>query len=150
MDFFDVLREMLRTSGNTATGMSQKLGRSNSFLSMAFHDKKSPRTDTLAAICEACGYELIIRGRGSEYTLSSQGTGKDTTLNVSVADEHHWWHMTPDLTDADGNKPQTTVLEDRHGARVLVDYRVLSDLTGKGWGVGWDDDIVLKDERPSE
>ena len=145
MRFADMLREIIHTANRGYASVSREIGRSSGFIGNALSEGKPLRVDTLAALCDTCGFEVVVRGHGVEYAMHPSGTGKDVDIDVTVGESRHSWHVTPSIGGTAGGKPQTAVFEDDYGARLLVDYRILSDLGGKGWGIGWDDEMVLTD-----
>ena len=56
----DAIKRMLEQSGQSASGVSQALGKHRTHLSVAFDRDTTPRVDTLAAIASVCGYELLL------------------------------------------------------------------------------------------
>ncbi len=61
----DVLRDARRRAGLSQTELARRLGTTQSVISRWEHGHDTPRTDTLATILRACGWEadLVLRPR---------------------------------------------------------------------------------------
>ena len=57
----DAIRKMMESSGMTAVDLSRAIGRSDTYVSTTLSKGSSPRVDTLAAMAEARGFDLILR-----------------------------------------------------------------------------------------
>lgn len=66
-----VLRSILDKEGVSSTRASERIGKNKSYVSVILSNHVIPKTDTMAAICDAVGYDLIARSRedGYEFTI---------------------------------------------------------------------------------
>lgn len=62
--FQDLIRHMLATSGKTAAQVSRELGKTSGYLAVLLADGRTPRTDLLVKIANACGYHVTVQGWG--------------------------------------------------------------------------------------
>lgn len=73
-DYKGVVEHMVAASGKPLSQVSTEIGRARTFLNASMaREGWSPRADTLAEICGACGYELVARGHGEEIPLGGAG-----------------------------------------------------------------------------
>ena len=63
MDATSAIRQMLATSGLSARAASSMMGRAETFIKTILRRNSSSRVDTLAAIADVCGYDLILMPR---------------------------------------------------------------------------------------
>ena len=68
---------VVKSSGESLVSISQRLGRSNNYLSSHTARKSTPKADTLAEIVDACGYDLLMRNRE---------TGEETIIDPPKKD----------------------------------------------------------------
>lgn len=59
MDYFDALAEASRAAGMTSADVARSAGRAASFISASHSRGSQPRTDTAAALLDACGWALV-------------------------------------------------------------------------------------------
>lgn len=59
----DVVRTIADDSGIPRVKLSQKLGRSDFFISNYISSGRLPRVELLAEICDATDYDLLVRNR---------------------------------------------------------------------------------------
>jgi len=66
-----VLRAILDKDGISTIQASERMGKSKTYVNKIIATKTIPRTDNMAAICDAVGYDLIARSRedGYEFTI---------------------------------------------------------------------------------
>lgn len=66
-----VLKEMLAREHVSTIDASKIMGRSKGYVSTFISRHTIPKADTMAAICDAMGYDLIARSRedGYEFTI---------------------------------------------------------------------------------
>ncbi len=62
----DAIRKMMEVSGMTAVDLSRAIGRSDTYVSTTLSKGSVPRVDTLAAMAEAMGFELVLKGGETE------------------------------------------------------------------------------------
>jgi len=62
-----VLKEMLEREHISTIEASKMMGRSKGYVSNLISRHTIPRADTMAAICDAMGYDLIARSREDGY-----------------------------------------------------------------------------------
>lgn len=60
MVFKDILKDLLIKTGNSQKGLARKMGKSPSGITMLFQ-REGLRVHTMVEVCEALGYEVIIR-----------------------------------------------------------------------------------------
>ena len=60
MDVTEAIRRMCDESGQGVVDVSQQLGKSKMYVSGMISRHTVPRTDTLSAIAQACGYRLVL------------------------------------------------------------------------------------------
>lgn len=70
----EAIRHMIDESGISCRSLSASIGRSPTFVSTTLAKDSTPRADTLAAMADAMGYELVLRGRGEEIRIDPPGT----------------------------------------------------------------------------
>lgn len=73
MKIYEAIDRMLETSGETKAGVSGALGKHRNYLSSTIYQKAVPKTDTMAEIANAMGYELVLRGHGEEIVIDAPG-----------------------------------------------------------------------------
>lgn len=71
MNIKDAIRRMHDTSKTPYTDASRKMGRSSQFISALLQSNNNPGLDTCAAIANAFGYRLIVRGNTIFYSIKS-------------------------------------------------------------------------------
>lgn len=66
-----VLKEMLIRESISTIDASKAMGKNRAYVSKLLSTQTMPKTDTMAAICDAVGYDLIARSRedGYEFTI---------------------------------------------------------------------------------
>lgn len=66
-----VLRAILDKEGVSTIQASVTMGKSKGYVSAILSTKAMPKTDTMAKVCDALGYDLIARSRedGYEFTI---------------------------------------------------------------------------------
>lgn len=67
--FDSLVHHMLFESGKSGIQLSRELNRSDNFIWSTLRNNSMPRVDLLIKIANACGYEILLHGRGEEYTL---------------------------------------------------------------------------------
>lgn len=67
----DSLRTMVDAAGMSGYRVSQAIGRSKGYVSTLLGSKSVPSVELFARIAAACGFEIIVRGHGKEWQLSS-------------------------------------------------------------------------------
>lgn len=70
----EAIRHMIDETGMTCRSLSALIGRSPTFVSTTLSKGSTPRADTLAAMADAMGYELVLRGAGEEIRIDPPGT----------------------------------------------------------------------------
>lgn len=65
----DAVGEVVSRSGEGPMALSRKLGRHESYLSTTISRRSVPKLDTFADIADACGFELVLRGHGTELVI---------------------------------------------------------------------------------
>ena len=65
----DAIRRLCESSGMGTIEVSQAMGKSRGYLSATISRGNVPRADTLAQIAQACGYELVLEGRGERIVI---------------------------------------------------------------------------------
>lgn len=68
--FDSLVHHMLYESGKSGIQLARELGRSDNFIWSTLRNNSMPRVDLLIRIANACGYEILLRGRGEEYVLT--------------------------------------------------------------------------------
>lgn len=63
------INTMLDKSGMSRRKVSSAIGRHPNFLTVTLQKESIPRVDTLAALANAMGYELVLRGHGDEIVI---------------------------------------------------------------------------------
>lgn len=69
METTDCIKHIIGKSGKSGIKVSQSLGRSDYYISTAISNGRDVGCSTMAAIAEACGYELILKGHGEEIPI---------------------------------------------------------------------------------
>ena len=62
-----VLRSILDKEGISSIRVSESMGRSKTYVNRILATHAMPKTDTMAGICDAMGYDLIARSRNDGY-----------------------------------------------------------------------------------
>jgi len=72
-----VIKSMLEKEQVSTIEASKALGKSRGYLSSVIAQRVIPKADTLAAICNVLGYDLIARSRvdGYEFTIDPPERG---------------------------------------------------------------------------
>jgi len=67
----DVLPTLVKSSGKSMYSMSIELGRSRNYVAQLIQNKSASQVDTVAAIADVCGYDLLLRKRsdGAEIVI---------------------------------------------------------------------------------
>lgn len=65
-----VLKTILAKEGITPTEAARKIGRSDAYLSSIIAKDTSPKVSTMAGICDALDYDLLVRSRSDGYELN--------------------------------------------------------------------------------
>ena len=65
----DAIRQMCESSEMGTIEVSEQMGKSRGYLSATLSRGNVPRADTLAQIAQACGYELVLEGRGERIVI---------------------------------------------------------------------------------
>ena len=61
-----VLQTILAREHLIPSQVSRAIGKPQTFVSTIFNTERMPQTDTLIAILDACGYDLIARNRAND------------------------------------------------------------------------------------
>lgn len=69
MDTTDCIRHIVEQSGKSGIKISNAIGRSDYFISTTVSKGSDVGCSTMAAIADACGYELILKGHGEEIPI---------------------------------------------------------------------------------
>lgn len=69
MDPREAIERMCQEAGKSQRTVSTEIGRAPTFLSTTLHKGSVPRVDTMSAIADACGFELVLRGHGVTIEL---------------------------------------------------------------------------------
>lgn len=62
-----VLRSILDKEGVSSIQVSEEMGKSKTYVNKIIATKTIPKADTMAAVCDAVGYDLIARSREDGY-----------------------------------------------------------------------------------
>ena len=68
----DAIAHIIERSGKSKSAISIELGKSRNFIAASFTQSGgdwSPQADTLLAIARACGYSLVLEGRGERISI---------------------------------------------------------------------------------
>lgn len=67
----EAIKSMLDKEGVSTIQASKNMGKSRGYLSSVISQRVIPKADTMAAICDTLGYDLIARSRedGYEFTI---------------------------------------------------------------------------------
>lgn len=60
MDARDVVDRMVDGSGLTPAELADRLGKSHNYVHVMRRQRSMPRADTLARLCRALGYRLVV------------------------------------------------------------------------------------------
>lgn len=71
LDFKQSLVEMVRSSGLSPYRVSLAINRAKNYVSTLLGSDSKPNVELFARIAAACGFEIIVRGHGKEWQLSS-------------------------------------------------------------------------------
>ena len=66
MNTMKVMREILKMENLSLAEASAKVGRSDTYFGSVLNQRKSIGSNVLAEICDAFGYELVIRSKDGE------------------------------------------------------------------------------------
>lgn len=71
MRLWEAIRAMIAESGKNAVAVSTEMGRSRNYIGSSANRNQNMGTETLAEICDACGYDLVIRNTssGAEFVV---------------------------------------------------------------------------------
>lgn len=69
MDAKQLIQTMMKDSGTTGVGLSRAMGKTDGFVSATLARGSVPKVDTFAAMADAMGYEVVVRGHGREYRV---------------------------------------------------------------------------------
>ena len=64
-----VLREIIDKENLSATEVSLRVGKTRKYMSTLFSHHRIPQADTMAGICDAIGYDLLVRSRDDGYEI---------------------------------------------------------------------------------
>ena len=67
----EVMRALADTYPDGQRALSRKLGRSPGWFSSTLTRGSVPRLDTVAAVADACGYEVVVREKGGGPVLGT-------------------------------------------------------------------------------
>lgn len=65
----EVMRALVDTYGDGQRALSRKLGHTPGWFSSTLTRRSVPRLDTVAAVADTCGYELVIREKNGGAVL---------------------------------------------------------------------------------
>ena len=83
----EVAKKVMKDANMTQTDVAKKCGTGQSSIGM-FLKSKSMRVDSLLAILDACGFELVVRngnGKGPEYIIDGKEGVPDVPVSVDPA-----------------------------------------------------------------
>lgn len=66
----DAFRALVDSYPDGQRALSRAIGRSAGWASSMLNNDGSPRLDTFAKVAEACGYEVVIRDKGTGDVLA--------------------------------------------------------------------------------
>lgn len=69
MDSAKLIRTMMDESGMRGVDLSRAMGRSSVYMATVLSRNSVPRLDTFTEMANAMGYEVVIRGHGSEHLI---------------------------------------------------------------------------------
>lgn len=72
----EAIKTMLEESGLTGTEVSRRLGKTRKYMSTIVSTNRIPQLDTLAKMADSMGYQVVIRGHGSEYVIEPDSDGE--------------------------------------------------------------------------
>lgn len=110
MDYWQMLREIVESSGKSLSQVSREIGKSRSFLSVALHDRKMLRVDLFCRVLEVCGHHMTIEGPGVAYNV--------------LADREEWPGNESGFWDAVNHDPGDSLWS---GASATIEPVFLSD-----------------------
>lgn len=64
-----VLPSMVERSGMKKRAISRAIGKHENYLAVTLQKNSIPQIDTMAALANAMGYELVLRGHGEEIII---------------------------------------------------------------------------------
>lgn len=64
------VRRMLDNADVSASEVSRRIGRTSGYMGSMIYNGTVPRTDLFVSIANACGYDVIVRGHGEEWSLT--------------------------------------------------------------------------------
>ena len=65
-----VLREIIAREGLSPTRVSVEMGHARNYINTFYSTKRMPQVDTMAAILDACGYDLQAISRDDGFTFT--------------------------------------------------------------------------------
>lgn len=68
-----VLPNIVEKSGMKKRAISRAIGKHENYLAVTLQKKSVPQIDTMAAIANAMGYELVLRKPGEEIVIDPPG-----------------------------------------------------------------------------
>ena len=71
MDAKSAMRHIVKNSGKAKAAISRELGKSDNYINAMHVMQRSPGSDVLAAIAQACGYTLALVPHGSALPSGS-------------------------------------------------------------------------------
>lgn len=71
MDALEAIRHMSEQSGASMAAIARELGRSKNSMYNMFAKGSDPRTSTLVEVARACGYSLVLEGRGERIEVDA-------------------------------------------------------------------------------
>jgi len=71
METIEIVREMMHVSGLSVRKLGTALGKSPQYMKQTLYGGTIPSSKKLAAIADACGYDLLVRNRddGTEIII---------------------------------------------------------------------------------
>ena len=69
MNAHDAVIEMLNDAGMSSRQAAKALGRSPGYLTHITNGTSTPNANTLAAVADVCGYDLVIRRRINDQDI---------------------------------------------------------------------------------
>lgn len=64
-----VLLAIIAKEGLTDSEVSSRIGKSPRYLDSIRYRHAMPKTDTMATVCDAIGYDLLVRSRDDGYEI---------------------------------------------------------------------------------
>ena len=69
MEARDLIQSMMNESGTSGIELSHAIGKTHGFVSSTLSRNSIPRLDTFAKMAKAMGYELVLKGYGTEKSI---------------------------------------------------------------------------------